>query len=61
VPFYLLVTCHNFLNLHLCFSKLPKLGMSLLMPESVILFAANLHAEAIEAIKSRAALLASSS
>jgi hypothetical protein len=54
------VPCHSFLNFHLCFSTLSRTGRSLLRSESVILLVNNLYAEAIEAVKSRAALLASS-
>jgi hypothetical protein len=49
------VTCYNFLNLHLCFSKLSIPGMSLIRSEGVNLLLDNLYAEAIEAVKSQAA------
>jgi hypothetical protein len=54
------VTCHSFLNLRLCFSGLFRLGRSLLRSEHVILFVDSLYSEAIEAVKSCPALLASS-
>jgi hypothetical protein len=53
------VTCHIFLNLRLCFSKLSRPGTSLLKSESVILLLESLYAEAIGAVPSRAALSAS--
>jgi hypothetical protein len=55
------VTFQSFLNLRLCFSKLSRQGIYLLRSESVILLVDSLYAEAIEAVKSRAALSASSS
>jgi hypothetical protein len=54
-----LVSCHNFLNPYF-FNKRSKPGRSLFRSERVILLVANLYAEAIEAVKSRAALSASS-
>jgi hypothetical protein len=53
------VTCHSFLNHRLCFSKLSRPGKWLLRFESVILH--SLYAEALEAVKSQAALWVSSS
>jgi hypothetical protein len=53
------VTCHSFLNLCLCFSRFFRLGRSLLRSEHVILLVHSLYTEAIEAVKSRAALSAS--
>jgi hypothetical protein len=55
------VTFHSILNLRLCFSKFSRPGTSLLWSKSVILLVDSLYAEAIEAVKTRAALLASSS
>jgi hypothetical protein len=43
-----------------CFSKFSRPGISLLMSKSVILLVAILYAGAIEAVKSRATLSASS-
>jgi hypothetical protein len=54
------VTCHIFLNLRLCFSRLFKPGRSLFRSKSIILLVDNLDAEATEAVKLRAALSASS-
>jgi hypothetical protein len=54
------VSCHSFLNLRLCLSKLSRPGTSLLRSESVIFLVDSLYGEAIEAVKSRAALSASS-
>lgn len=54
------VTCHSFLNLHLCFSRLCKQGRSLFWSESVSLLFGNLHAKAIKRVQSRAALSTSS-
>jgi hypothetical protein len=54
-----LVSCHNFLSLRLYFNSLSRPGISLFMSEIVILLVASLYAEAIEAVKSRAALSAS--
>jgi hypothetical protein len=54
------VICHCFHNLRLCFSRLSGQGRTLLKSESVIWFVDNLYAEAIEAVKSRTALSASS-
>jgi hypothetical protein len=50
------VICYSFLNLRLCFSKLSSPGMSLLRSQRVIVLVDSLYAEAIEAVKSRAAL-----
>jgi hypothetical protein len=55
------VTCHGFLNLHWCFSKLSIQGISLLKSESVIFLVDSLYTECIEAVKSRDALFSSSS
>jgi hypothetical protein len=52
------VTCHSFLSLRLCFSRLSKPGRSLLKSESVMLLVESMYAEAIGAGKSRAALSA---
>jgi hypothetical protein len=54
------VICHSFLNFLLCFGRLPRPGRRLLRSESVILLVDSLNAEVIEAVKSRAALSASS-
>jgi hypothetical protein len=54
-----LVSCHNFLSLCLCFSKWSSPGRSFFMSESVTLLVDSLYAEAIETVKSRAALSAS--
>jgi hypothetical protein len=44
------VTCHSFLKLRLCFSRLSRPGRSLLKSESIILLLDNLYAEAIGAV-----------
>jgi hypothetical protein len=54
-----LISCHNFLIHRLCFNSRSRPGISLFMSESVTLLVASLNAEAIEAVKSRAALSAS--
>jgi hypothetical protein len=54
-----LVSCHNFLSFRLCLSSRSRPGISLFMSESVTLVLASLYAEAIYAVKSRAALSAS--
>jgi hypothetical protein len=54
-----LVSCHNFLSLRLYFNSRSRPGISLFISESVTLLVASLYAEAIEAIKSHAALSAS--
>jgi hypothetical protein len=54
------VICRSFLNIHLWFSSLSREGTSLLRSEGVILLVDSLYAEAIEAVKSRAALSVSS-
>jgi hypothetical protein len=54
-----LVSCHSFLILFLYFNSRSRPGRSLLKSVSVILLDANLYAEAMEAVKSRAALSAS--
>jgi hypothetical protein len=54
-----LVSCHNFLTLRLCFNSRFRPGILLFMSESVTLLVTSLYAEAIEAVKSRAALSAS--
>jgi hypothetical protein len=54
-----LVSCHNFLSLCLCFNNQSRPVWSLFMPESVILLVDKLYAEAIEAVKSRTDLSAS--
>jgi hypothetical protein len=53
------VSCHNFLSLCFCFNRQTNLGMSLFISESVILLVDSLYAVATEAVKSRAALSAS--
>jgi hypothetical protein len=53
------VTCHSLLNLRLCF-RLSRPGRSLLRFKSVILLVDSLYTKAIEAVKSQAALSASS-
>jgi hypothetical protein len=50
-----LVYFRNFPSLSLCFNNRSKTGISLFISESVILFVDSLYAEAIEAVKSRAA------
>jgi hypothetical protein len=52
------VSCHNFVSLCLCFNKRSSLSRSLFMSESVTLLVDSLYAEAIEAVKQRAALSA---
>jgi hypothetical protein len=54
-----LVSCHNFLIFRLCFNSRSRPGRSLFISESVTFLVDNLYAEATEAVKSRAALLAS--
>jgi hypothetical protein len=54
-----LVSCQNFLSLRLCFNSRSRPGISLLISDSVTLLVASLFAEAIEVVKSRAALSAS--
>jgi hypothetical protein len=54
-----LVSCHNFLSLFLYFNKRSNPGRSLFKSEIVILLVDSLYAEAIEAVKSRADLSAS--
>jgi hypothetical protein len=54
------VTSHSFPNLCLRFSKLSGPCKSLLKSEKVILLIDSLYVEAMEAVKSRAALSASS-
>jgi hypothetical protein len=53
-----LVSCHNFLSHFLCFNKRSKPGRALFISESVTLLVDSLYAEAIDAVKSRAALSA---
>jgi hypothetical protein len=53
------VNFHSFLNLRLCFSRLPSPGKCLLRSKSLIFLVDSLFAEAIGAGKSRAALSAS--
>jgi hypothetical protein len=53
------VSCHNFLIPCFCCNKRSKPGRSLFRFESVTFLVDNLYGEAIEAVKSRAALLAS--
>jgi hypothetical protein len=54
------VIYHSFLNLDLCFSRLSRQCRSSLWYKSVILTVDSLYAEALEAVKSRVALSASS-
>jgi hypothetical protein len=54
------VTCHILLNLRLCFSRFSRPGRFLCGSESVTLLVDNLYAKAKEALKSPAALSASS-
>jgi hypothetical protein len=55
-----LVSCHNLLSFRLCFNSQSGPGRLLFISESVTLLVDNiLYAEATEAVKSRAALLAS--
>jgi hypothetical protein len=51
-----LVSCHNFSSLFFGFNSRSKPGRSVLTSESVTFLADNLNAEAIEAVKSWAAL-----
>jgi hypothetical protein len=53
------VSRQNFLSLRLCFNSRSRPGISLFMSESVTLLVASLYAKSIEAVKSRAALSAS--
>jgi hypothetical protein len=53
-----LVSCHNFLSLFFSFNSRSKRGRSVLTSESVTFLVDNLYAEAMEAVKSRAALSA---
>jgi hypothetical protein len=53
------VTCHSFLNLHLCFSRLSRAVRSLLRSESVKFLVDSLYAKATDAVKSWATLSAS--
>jgi hypothetical protein len=53
------VSCDNFLNLRFCFNRQSNPGISLFRVESLILLVDSLFAEAVEAVKSRAALSAS--
>jgi hypothetical protein len=50
------VSCHKFLSLCLCFNRRSKPGKSLFKFETVTLHVDRLYGEAIEVIKSRAAL-----
>jgi hypothetical protein len=54
-----LVSCHIFHSLWLYFNSRSRPGRSFFISKSVILLVNNLHAKAIEDIKSRAALSAS--
>jgi hypothetical protein len=54
-----LVSCYNIPSLCLCFNNWSKPGRSLFISESVTLLVDSLYADAIEAVKSRAALSAS--
>jgi hypothetical protein len=54
------VNCHSFLNLHLCLNRLSRPGRSLLKFKSIMLHVNSLYAEDTEAVRLRAALLASS-
>jgi hypothetical protein len=52
------VSCHNFLNLCLCFNRTSAPGRSLLKSESVTLLVDTPKTEDVEAVKSRVALSA---
>jgi hypothetical protein len=54
------VTCHSVLNPCLCFRRLSRPGRSLLRSENVILLVDSLSAKAIEGVKLRVALSATS-
>jgi hypothetical protein len=54
-----LVSCYNVLSLRLCFNSRSRPGISLLVSEYVTLLVASLYPEAIKAVKSHAALSAS--
>jgi hypothetical protein len=54
-----LVSCHSFLILFLYFNSRSRPGRSLFKSVNVILLVDSLYAEAIEAVKARAALSAS--
>jgi hypothetical protein len=54
-----LVSCHNFLVLFLYFNSRSRPGRSLFNPDKVIFLVDSLYVEATEAVKSRAALSAS--
>jgi hypothetical protein len=53
------VSCHNFLSLCLCLSRRSGPSRSLFSSENVAFLVDSLYAEAIEAVKSRASLWAS--
>jgi hypothetical protein len=55
-----LISCHNFLILFLYFNIRSRPDRSLFISDKLILLDASLHAEAIDAVKLRAALSASS-
>jgi hypothetical protein len=54
------VNCHTFFNLWLCFGRLSRAGIQLFRSGSVIFHIDSLYAEAIESVKSQAALWGSS-
>jgi hypothetical protein len=54
------VTCHSFLTSDYVLSRLSRPDWSLFRSEGVILLVDSLYAEAVEAVKARAALSASS-
>jgi hypothetical protein len=56
-----LFSCHNFLSLCVCFNSRSKPGMLVFTSEILTLLVDNLYADAIEAVNSRAALLAPAS
>jgi hypothetical protein len=53
------VTCRSVLKLRLCFARISRASISLLMFESVILLVYSLYAKDIEPVKLRPTLLAS--
>jgi hypothetical protein len=54
-----LVSCHNFLIFFLYLKRWCRPGISLFKSDKVILFVDSLYADAVEAVKARAALSAS--
>jgi hypothetical protein len=53
---FLLLSCHKFLSLCLCFNKRSKPGRSFFRSESVTLLVDNLHAAATKALTPHSAL-----